>query len=183
MKGWNNMKLHGELTTKIARKISQGWEKRGYTVLYDHDPSNGKIGKIVSVIKNKYRREDELSQIDIAVVEKSSDKVFALIEIEETNDRPKTFLSDIFGVLFGEYICFKRKELQVKDFTTLIVVGVNKTNHNDRNKHILDRVNRVKTSLGTQNAKIREVIIKTYTDEKELMMQLPLELNQAFKRE
>jgi uncharacterized metal-binding protein len=177
------MKSHGELTANIAQKISQDWEKRGYKVFYDHDPSNENVGKIVSAIKKKYRREDELSQIDIAIVEKSSDKVFTLIEIEETTDKPKTFLGDIFGVLFGEYICFKRKELHVDNFTTLIVVGVNKTNHKDRNENILEQVNRVKTSLGTQNARIGKVVIKTYADGTELIAQLPFVLDGAIKGE
>jgi len=177
------MKSHGELTANMAQKISQAWEERGYKVLYDHGPSNENVGKIVSWIGKHYVREAELSQIDIAIVEKSSDIVFVLIEIEETNDRPKTFLSGIFGVLFGEHIYFKRKKLHVGDFTTLIVVGVNKTNHKDRNEYILDQVNRVKTSLGTQNAKIGKVVIKTYAGERELIAQLPSVLDRAFKGE
>jgi len=178
------LKSHGELTAKMAQKISQDWEERDYKVLYDHgDPANENVGKIVSWIGEHYVREVELSQIDIAIVEKSSDKAFVLIEIEETNDRPKTFLSDIFGVLFGEYICFKRKKLHIGDFTTLIVVGVNKTNNKDRNKYILDQVNRVKTSLVTQNAKIGKVVIETYADERELIALLPSVLDRAFKGE
>lgn len=167
------MKSHGELTATMALKLSRDWEERGYKVLYDHGPSNENVGKIVSAIEKEYRREDELSQLDIAIVKQGSNQVAALVEIEETTDKPKTLFGDIFGVLFGEYICFKRKELHVGDFTTLIVVGVNKTKHEDRNAYILDQVNRVKTSLGTQNAKIGKVVIKTYADEGELIALLP----------
>jgi hypothetical protein len=178
------MKSHGELTAKMAQKISQDWEERAYEVLYDHgDPANENVGKIVSWFGEDYVREAELSQIDIAIVEKSSTKAFALIEIEETTGKPKTFLGDIFGVLFGEYICFKRKELHIGVFTTLILVGVNKTNHRDRNEYISDQVNSIKTSLGTQNAKIGKVVVKTYVDEMELIAQLPSVLDRAFKGE
>ena len=154
----------------------------GRLVLYDHDISSKNVGKIVSTLKKDYVREDELSQLDIAIVD-PSDKVAVLVEIEETTVKPKTFLGDIFGVLFGEYICFKRKELLVGDFTTLIVVGVNKTNHKDRNENILEQVNRVKTSLGTQNARIGKVVIKTYANGTELLTKLPSVLDRAFKEE
>jgi len=181
MEGLNKMKSHGELTANMAQKISQDWEERGYKVLYDHGPSNENVGKIVSAIKKEYRKEDELSQLDIAIVKQGSNQVAALVEIEETTDKPKTFFGDIFGVLFGEYICFKRRELHVGDFTTLILVGINKTNHKGRNEIILEKVNRVKNSMGTQNARIKKVVIKTYSDERELLEKLPLLLDKALK--
>jgi hypothetical protein len=190
MEGLTRSKSHGELTVKMALKLSVYWEERGYKVLYDHGPSN-ESGTIVSTIKKEYHREDELSQLDIAIVKQGSNQVAALVEIEETTDNPKTFIGDVFGVLLGEYIFFKRQELHIGVFTTLIVVGVNKTNHKDRNAYISDQVNRIKTSLGTQNAKIGKVVIKTYIDEMELIAQMPSVpaqsevegLDKAFKRE
>jgi hypothetical protein len=56
---------------------------------------------------DKYGWKAELSQLDIAIVEKNSDKVLALIEIEETNDNPKTFMGDLFGVFLGDHIRFQ----------------------------------------------------------------------------
>lgn len=178
-----NLRLHGQLTAKIAQNITPYWKRMGYDVLSDHGSSSENVGKIVSVIKKEYHREDELSQLDIAIVKQGSNQLVVLVEIEETTVKPKTFLGDIFGVLFGEYICFKRKELLIGDFTTLIVVGVNKTNHKDRNENILEQVNRVKTSLGTQNARIGKVVIKTYADGTELLVKLPSVLDRALKGE
>jgi len=177
------MKSHGELTVKIALKISQILDKNEYKVHYDHGTSGENVGKIVSTIEKEYSRGNELSQLDIAIVKQGSDQVAVLVEIEETTDKPKTFLGDIFGVLFGDYICFKRKVLDIGDSSTLIVVGVNKTYHKDRNEYILDQVNRVKARLGTQNAKIRKVEIMTYTDEGELLAKLPFLLDEALKGE
>lgn len=177
------MKSHGEVTVNLAKMIFQDWEDRGYKVLYDHGISRKNVGKIVSTLKKDYGREDELSQMDIAIVEQNSDKVAVLVEIEETSDRPKTLLGDIFGVLCGENIFFKRKELLVGDYTTLIVVGVNKINHKRRNLLILELVNSVKKSLGPKNARIGKVEIKTFTDETKLVAQLPSMLDRAFKGE
>ncbi len=101
------MSKHGELTAEIGAKLTFD----GYDIFYDHGTSSENVGKIVSTLKKEYGRDDELSQLDIAVVEQDSDKAVLLVEIEETSDRPKTFLGDIFGVLFGNHIYFRRREL------------------------------------------------------------------------
>jgi hypothetical protein len=174
-----NMSMHGEITAEIGK----GLKFEGYDIFYDHGTFSKNVGKIVSALVKDYEREDELSQLDIAIVEQNSDKVVVLVEIEETSDRPKIFLGDIFGVLFGEYIFFKGNSLKVGDFTTLIVVGVSKTNHKERNQYIQDQVNKVKASLDTLNSKIGKVVIKTYVDEEELETLLPPVLARAFKGE
>jgi hypothetical protein len=173
------MSKHGELTAEIGSKITLD----GYDVFYDHGISSENVGKIVSTLKREYGRDDELSQLDIAVVEQGSDKAVLLVEIEETSDRPKTFLGDIFGVLFGKHIYFRRRELQVGNFTTLLVVGISKAEHIDRNQHIQDYANSIKVSLGTQNSKIGKVVIKTYRDKEDMLEKLPTLLEMAINGE
>ena len=174
------MESHGELTVLLAKQIKPIWEKRGYRVLYDHDPSYENAGKIISAKRKQYHREDELSQLDIAIVKQGTDQVAALVEIEETTDKPKTILGDIFGLLFGRYVFFKRDELHIDNLSSLIVVGINKNSHNYRNKYIQNRVNEVKASLSTQNARIGKIVVKTYINETELLAKLPLFLDEAF---
>ena len=168
-----------EITAKIAGIL----QFEGYNVLSGHGIAGEYVGKIVSTLEKDYRRKDELSQLDIAIVEKNSDKVAVLIEIEETSDRPKFILGDIFSVLLGEYICFKEKDLHIGDFTTLIVVGVYKTDHKERNQNILDLANKAKASLGTQNARIGKIVIKTYHDAEEMSAWLPSLVERAVKGE
>ena len=149
----------------------------------DHNKASEYVGKIVSTLEKDYSRKDELSQLDIAIVEQNSDKIVILVEIEETSDKPKTILGDIFGVLLGEYICFKGKDLRIGDFTTLIVVGVSKTDHKQRNQNILDLANKAKASLGTQNARIGKIVIETYQDAEEMSAWLPSLMEKAVKGE
>ncbi len=178
------MKAHGELTAKIARQISKDWNERGYDVLYDHGSSDENVGKIVSWFGSTYNREAELGQLDIAIVEKSSDKATALIEIEETNDRPKTFLGDLFGVLLGDHICFGgKRSLSVDADTTLIVLGKSKVSHEKRNRYLREKVIKVKSSLSKGNSVIRKVVIETFSDEEKLSALLPSMLDRAFKGE
>jgi hypothetical protein len=155
-------------------------------VLYEHgDSSNKNVGTIVSWYGDgkKPERETELSQLDLAIVEPSSNKVIALIEIEETNDRPKTLLGDVFCTLVGDQISFREKSLFVGRWTTLMIVGSSKEPHVKRNQHILAKVERIKPALSSKNSSIGKVIIKTFSDEAKLPALLLYELDKVFKGE
>jgi hypothetical protein len=164
----------GQLTTKMARAISKYWETRGYYVLYDHDPSSHNVGKIVSSFgEQPPRRSTQLSHIDIALVEQGSEKVFALIEIEETTDKPKALLGDVLAILMGEHLSFgKDHPLVVDENTALFVFGKSKFAHAERIDYVLDKVKRFSSNLGTGNAKIKKIDIKTFSTDAELKVLL-----------
>ena len=150
---------------------------------YDHgDPMDNNVGKIVSSIEQDYGRKDGLSQLDIAIVDQSNDHVLALVEIEETTDRPKTLMGDLFGVLFGEYLSFKRKTLKVGLFTTLLVTGIGDAAFEQRNQHILRVAEKAKASLGTKNSEIGTLIMRVFSNGDELLAGVPLELVTIVKR-
>lgn len=176
-----NGKSRGQLTAKMARKISPYWEEHGYSVLYDHDPSSENVRKIVSSFgEQAYGRKTQLSHVDIAIVEKSSDRVFALIEIEETTDKPRTFLGDVFGVLMGDHISFgKKRPLSVDEHTSLFVFVKTKVSRQERNKYLVEKVMNIKSGLSTGNSVIGWVDIKTFRDEKGLSVLLPFVLDRA----
>ena len=160
----------GQLTTKMARAISKYWEPRGYYVLYDHDPSSHNMGKIVSSFgEQPPRRSTQLSHIDIALVERDSEKVLALIEIEETTDKPKTLLGAVFGILMGEHLSFgKDHPLVVDENTGIFVFGKSKFAHADRIDYMLDKIRSFSSNLGTGNSKIKKIDIKTFSTDTEL---------------
>jgi hypothetical protein len=179
-----NVKNHGRLTAETGKHLQDYLKDKGYDVLYDHgDLSNKNVGTIISWYGDGKRpeRETELSQLDLAIVELSSNKVMALIEIEETNDRPKTYLGDVFCALVGDQINFREKSLLIGRWTTLMIVGFSKEPHVKRNQHILAKVERIKAALGSKNSSIGKVIIKTFTDEAKLPALLLYELDKVFK--
>jgi len=164
---------HGQLTRRMAREITPYWEARGYYILHDHDPSREDARKIVSWFgEQPYKRATQLSHIDIAIIEKKSEsveRVLALIEIEETTDKPKTILGDVFGILMGEHISFgKAHPLVVDEHTALFVFGKSKVSHKERIDHMLDKINSFKSNLQTGNSKIQIGSIKTFSTDEEL---------------
>jgi hypothetical protein len=177
-------KSHGKMTVKAAETLFGYYDAKGYAVLYDHDSTKENVGKIVSWFGDQYNRESELSQLDIAIVKKDSDKAIALVEIEETNDTPKTFMGDLFGVFLGDHISFREeRNILVGKYTTLIVLGKSKTMHKKRNEYLREKGMKVKSSLTTANSVIGKIVIDTFADEKGLYTLLSSVLDRAFKGE
>ena len=177
-------KSHGQITVKAAETLFGYYATRGYDVLYDHASAKDHIGKIVSQFGDRYGRDVELNQLDIAIVEKSSDKVFAIIEIEETNDNPKAFLGDLLGVLLGDHISFRgERELAVGEYTSLIVLGKSKVTHKKRNEYLREQGMKIKSNLSTANSVIGNIVIETFADERGLYALLSTVLGKVLRGE
>ncbi len=174
------MKSHGALTSEIGARLERDF--KDYDVYYDHGERAEHVGKIVSSFGPKPARGTELGQLDIAVVERSTREVLALIEIEETNDEPKTILGDVFGALMGDQITFHGEPLAVGDWTTLIVMGQGDESHQKRNDFLARNVNGCQLSLSTANKWIREVVIESFADESKLEIRLKELVEGALKR-
>jgi hypothetical protein len=182
--------MSGELTALIARKLVEDWEKHGYDVFYDHGKKddNKNVGKIVSWFGEEYNREAELSQLDIAIVKKKPDKnnsynAIVLIEIEETNDKPKTMLGDALGTLMGSGIRFQGNlDFEIDTWTTLIILGKGPDSHQHRNNFITQNVERLAPTLNSKNKSIGKVIVKSFEEEQKLKTFLDEQIKIALKR-
>ncbi len=169
------VKLSGRLTVEIAERLSTYYCGEGCEVYHDHG-DQGERGTIVSCYKNQQGKQ--LSHVDVVVVRKDTRRVLALLEIEETSDKPKIFLGDAFSILMGEAIICQGEPLEPDEGTALFVAGISPTDHKARNEFLQDRIMEVKSSLRTKNARIGRVEIKTYKDEQDLLDCLPSRLGQ-----
>ena len=172
-----NKKSHGQLTAEIGKSL----KFEGYDILYDHGISGKAVGRIVSFFSDKNERGTQLSYLDIAIVKKDTNQAVALIEIEETANKPKTIIGDIFAFLMGEKVTFQGKELEVGNWTTLIILGFSKLQHLKHNQYILEKVEKAKASLGTKHCEIRKILVETYSDKGKLASVLTSLLNEALK--
>ena len=155
------MNAHGQLTSAAARSITAEMNKKGYDVYFDHDKAGEFVGTTAVSSEEKLSRENEISQLDIAVVERKFARAIALIEIEETTDNPKKLIGDIFAVLMGNSIHLpRRKKVEVGKWTSLIIIGKG-AGHEVRNEHILKMANNAKSALGTKNSTIGNIVIKS----------------------
>ncbi len=177
-------KSRGQLAVKVAETLSGYYEARGYDVFYDHDSTKANVGKITSWSGDRYSRDAELSQLDVAILPKGSDRALALIALEETSDSPKALLGDLFGVLLGDHISFRgERNFSVGEHTTLIILGKSKAMHRKRNENLREQGMQIKSGLSTRNAAIGNIVIDSFADERGLYTLLSSLLDRALKGE
>ena len=165
------MNAHGRLTAEAAQAITAEMNKRGFDVYYDHgDPSNPFVGTIPVSTEEELTSKNQISQLDIAVVERDTYRAVALIEIEETTDTPKTLIGDIFTTLMGDSVHLpgRKNKAKVGNWTTLIMIGKD-AGHEDRNDRICNLANQAKSALGTGNSQVGNIVIAAFSEKKTLL--------------
>jgi hypothetical protein len=107
------MRPHGQLTARIAERLTKTLDTDKYVVLHDHGAASANRGTIISWFgkAGKPTQEIELSELGLAVVQKGTDFILLLVDIEESKDRPKTLLGDALGTLLGQGITFRGTRL------------------------------------------------------------------------
>jgi len=177
------MNAQGHLTSGVAGSITKKLNQEGYDVYYDHERTPEYTGTIAVSIGKELVREKEISQLDIAVVERKSRRAIALIEIEETTDNPKKLIGDIFAVLMGNSIHLpgREEEVAVGEWTTLIVIGKG-AGHEFRDGYIQETAIDARSALGTVNAKIGKIVIESFSAAADLEMKLTDKIYEAIRR-
>jgi hypothetical protein len=182
-----DVKPRGQITSKVARILSRYYDEKVYGVLFDHSSKSDSAGKISAWmgLETEIKKGTGLSQIDIAVYEKSTNNVFALIEIEETSITPKTLLGDVFATLLGKRFTFPGKlQLNVGDWTTLIVFGKSNGSENDvmRIGFLADHVNEFCSAQAEGIMSVGKVVIGFFNNGPDLEQKLKDQIDLAGKR-
>lgn len=156
------MSSHGELTAAMGERL-EGWlVPLGYEVLYDHgDKTKANVGNIVCWFggEDAPRRETELSQLDMAVVKSVSGRrqAVTLIEIEESDDRPKNLLGDLFGTLLADHVAFGGEELAVGAKTGLILMARGSVENQPRADRLVQNVRACRGLMLGRNSAIGHI--------------------------
>lgn len=176
------MSAHGQLTSATAGSITGELNDQSYDVYYDHGQVAEFVGKIVVSLDEELTKKKAISQLDIAVVERETNKAIALIEIEETTNNPKTLIGDLLAMLMGNAAyCPGKKKVDVDEWTSLIVSGKG-SGHEEKNRYILDMANLTWSALGTSNCRIGKLVIETFKDKEALKAVLLVQIEAAIKR-
>jgi hypothetical protein len=178
---------HGELTTHLAEILTQEFDQYGIDVLYDHGQQTShpnEVGEIASWFGESYNAETRLALLDIALVERATNKAIALIEIEETTDKPKVLIGDILAILLGDGIKFRGERiLTIESWTTLIILGHYSHVPNWKRVHHLEKhANYLKSSMTTGNAHIGEIVFDLFDDSADLKAKAIEQIKHARRR-
>jgi len=175
---------NGALTTRVALLLQKEFEKQGFIVIHDHRIENlvstDIPGKLRTWFGSSPKRETLLADLDIAIIS-AEDEVITLVEIEETTDKPKVILGDIFAILLGSGITYKgNKEYKIGEWTTLIVMSHDKTkSHFKRTAFICDQIKNLKEKIETPNKTIGKIIVENFANEEGLEEMLKQHVEKA----
>lgn len=164
---------NGALTATMAHALARQYEPQGFVVLHDHrqpgaDPT-GKLGKPKSWFGEDLAAAAILADLDIVIAHQSTGRALALIEIEETTNKPKVLLGDVLATLLGDHISFQHTALHVGPWTSLIVLARSThPTHQKRIEFLEERANHLKSALDTPNARVGKVVLRGFKDEPEL---------------
>lgn len=171
------MGTHGKLTAAIGAAISEEMKNKGFDVYYDHGKPGQFVGTIPISIEEELTAENQISQLDIVVVENKevdNPKTITLVEIEETSNSPKTIIGDIFTTLMGKSIHLpgRKKTAKVGSWTTLIVLCKDLDEKDLRIMHFENMANKAISALGMGNLTIGKVVVKGFVGEADLKVKL-----------
>jgi len=168
------MSAHGEITAWLGRQLKEESLLRSYSVYYDHGVAGEKgVCEISSVIGSDLRRENKISEIDIAILDRS-ERVIFLIEIEESEDNPKKLVVDVITTLLGDKIFINGIEKkQIGDWTTLIVFSKKTEGYHEKRIGDLEkRIGQLISNGETNGLKIKNIQLALFEDKEKLKDQV-----------
>jgi hypothetical protein len=169
---------HGEYTARAARILTQRLPAEQYEILFDHGQtgidSSEQLGRITVWYGSTYTRQARLAFLDIALLERETDRVRVLVEIEESTSKPKVIIGDAVAVLLGEHVTFQStRHLKVGPWTILLILVQSAAlSSPTRLSYLQNQLNFFKGCLQTRNALLNQIIIAGYQNEEALDSQL-----------
>lgn len=179
---------------QAARVLQPEFSRQGFDILHAHGQpvvdSPLLLGRISSWFGETYKRETILADLDMAVVSHAAavshnqERVYVLIEIEETSSKPKVILGDVLATLLGKGIKFQGcRDLQVGRWTTLIVLAHDKHQSQlSRLPYLEAQGKYLRENLLTPNASIGRVVIDTFVDDLQLEEKLRQSITEAIEK-
>ncbi|MBN1440206.1 MAG: hypothetical protein JW929_12430 [Anaerolineales bacterium] len=160
----------GELTARLGESLHRELFPKDYRVYYDHGPSDAEcVGAIAAYWGDEKHRDTKLADLDIAIVDPKG-RVILLIEIEESDDRPKTILGDAMAVLTADHIDFEGERLDgIGEWTALLIISKGSGEGHERRRRVIEeRLEMIRA--GVQPGRIRPgaVKVRLFEDEGDL---------------
>ena len=173
-------KKHGETTIAIGDELNRSNDlaKLGYTVIYDHGRGGDKNVSVTSAwLGDRAEMDNRLSEIDVAIIERKTNKAILLMEIEESGDNPKKIIGAAMATLLADGISSTiQPNLLIGDWTTLAILAKGEgENHEKRIQSIEARINKLACGEGFNMLKIGTIklaLFQTQDDMKNTIMDL-----------
>jgi len=125
---------NGAHTGELGKRLYKKYKSTAHDVYYDH--SNGNEPNLCrpTPFFGEYSNASTLSRVDIAVVNKKTDSVELIAEIEESGAEPKKVIGDVVNIILSEQVRIKDKDYGYGDIT--FILGIKANPNGEREKKI-----------------------------------------------
>jgi hypothetical protein len=142
--------------------------KLGYSVVYDHGKGGKEsVGVTSAYLGDHAEMDNKLSEIDIAIIERKTNKAILLIEIEESGDNPKKIIGAAMATLLADGLSSKDgQKITVDSGTTQVVLAKGEgVEHKDRIRSMETRIKQLISMEGiNKNMKIETIKLELFQD-------------------
>lgn len=169
---------YGEWTSILGKNLTEDVEKTSNPdlgVYYDH----GKKGESCNIVPyfGNYGTDTTLSNVDLAIVSKTGNKLLVLCEIEEEGAKPKLVIGDVTNIFLADNVRIKGKDYKPKNAVFILGVRVEKKGKNQNaGSKIASIVNLVPKIVKKKNQRGIKVMTITKSTYEELISELEKEI-------
>jgi len=122
---------YGEWTSTLGRNLKEDVKEStnpDLEVYYDH----GKKGESYNIVPyfGEYGTDTTLSNVDLAIVSKTRNKLLVLCEIEEEGAKPKLVIGDVANIFIADKVRINRNDYKPKNAVFILGIRVEKKGNN-----------------------------------------------------
>ncbi|RLF63625.1 MAG: hypothetical protein DRN33_03750 [Thermoplasmata archaeon] len=147
----------GEYTGKLGYSLYKKYLDSAHTVYYAHSGKENDEPNLChpTPFFGECSNASTLSWVDIAVVNKKTDSVELIAEIEESGAEPKKVIGDVVNIMLSEQVRINGKDYGYGDITFILGVKVNPEGDSEKKtRRICKKLAEINEKTGNKNMEI-----------------------------
>jgi len=147
----------GEYTGKLGYSLYKKYLDSAHTVYYAHSGKENDEPNLChpTPFFGECSNASTLSWVDIAVVNKKTDSVELIAEIEESGAEPKKVIGDVVNIILSERIKIKDDEYGYRDTALILGIKVNPDGHSkEKTESICKKLAEINEKAGNKKMEI-----------------------------
>ena len=155
-KGCDNMD-HGLYTGEIGYKLYKKYVNGFHMIYYDHGKNKKNEPNYChpTPFFDDCSRTSTLSYVDVAVVNRKTNLIELIAEIEESGAEPKKIIGDIVNIILSEQIRIKGKDYEYGDIVFILGIKANPMGGaEEKTKMVCQKLTQINEKIGDKKIEL-----------------------------
>lgn len=149
---------NGQYTGEMGYKLYKYYENADHAIYYDHGKDKNTEPNLCQPTPffDTCSRTSTLSHVDIAAINKNSNLVKLIAEIEEAGAEPKKVIGDIVNIVLSDQVRIQGKDYQY-DGNLILILGIKATiggGEEEKTKRISRKLMDINKKTGNKNIEL-----------------------------